>query len=90
MKVKTESTRAVAAQKMVMELLVADQPARATSHDPESKLWQWAEKIEVTESRFPAAERWQGDASHPAMRVNPRFLHPMRVVRARLPRSAGQ
>src|SRR5258708_9910179 len=70
MKVKTESARAVSAQKMVMELLVADQPARATSHDPESKFWHWAEKIEVTESRFPAAERWQGDASHPAMRVN--------------------
>src|SRR6187431_1940005 len=70
MKVKSESARAVAAQKMVMELLVADQPARATSHDPESKFWHWAEKVEVTESRFPAAERWQGDASHPAMRVN--------------------
>jgi formate dehydrogenase major subunit len=70
MKVKTESARAVAAQKMVMELLVADQPARETSHDPDSKFWHWAEKIEVTESRFPAAERWQGDASHPAMRVN--------------------
>jgi formate dehydrogenase major subunit len=70
MKVKTESERAVAAQKMVMELLVADQPARATSHDPDSKFWHWAEKVEVTESRFPAAERWQGDASHPAMRVN--------------------
>jgi formate dehydrogenase major subunit len=70
MKVKTESARAVAAQKMVMELLVADQPARATSHDPESKFWHWAEKIEVTESRFPAAERWHGDGSHPAMRVN--------------------
>ena len=55
---------------MVMELLVADQPARETSHDPDSKFWHWAEKIEVTESRFPAAERWQGDASHPAMRVN--------------------
>ena len=70
MKVKSASARAVAAQKMVMELLVADQPARATSHDPDSKFWHWAEKIEVTESRFPAAERWAGDASHPAMRVN--------------------
>src|SRR6266851_1796799 len=70
MKVKSASPRAVAAQKMVMELLVADQPARATSHDPDSKFWHWAEKIEVTESRFPAAERWHGDASHPAMRVN--------------------
>src|SRR5579872_3427073 len=70
MKVKSASARAVAAQKMVMELLVADQPARATSHDPDSKFWHWAEKTGVTESRFPAAERWQGDASHPAMRVN--------------------
>ena len=70
MKVKSASARAVAAQKMVMELLVADQPARETSHDPDSKFWHWAEKVEVTESRFPAAERWEGDASHPAMRVN--------------------
>src|SRR3954454_24831210 len=70
MKVKSESARAVAAQKMVMELLVADQPARETSHDPDSKFWHWAEKVEVTESRFPAAERWQSDTSHPAMRVN--------------------
>ncbi|MGY4330253.1 putative molibdopterin-dependent oxidoreductase YjgC [Bradyrhizobium sp. LB7.2] len=70
MKVKTESARAVSAQKMVMELLVADQPARETSHDPESKFWHWAEATGVTESRFPAAERWATDASHPAMRVN--------------------
>src|SRR6185295_19013810 len=68
--VEIEGERAVAAQKMVMELLVADQPARKTSHDPDSKFWHWAEKVEVTESRFPAAERWQADASHPAMRVN--------------------
>src|ERR1700749_4361974 len=32
MKVKSPSDRSVAAQKMVMELLVADQPKRATSH----------------------------------------------------------
>jgi formate dehydrogenase major subunit len=70
MKVKSASERAVAAQKMVIELLVADQPARETSHDPDSKFWHWAEKVGVTESRFPAAERWEGDASHPAMRVN--------------------
>src|SRR6266852_2729354 len=70
MKLKSASARAVSAQKMVMELLVADQPARATSHDPDSKFWHWAEKVEVTESRFPAAERWHGDASHPAMSVN--------------------
>src|SRR6516164_8717085 len=70
MKVKSASARATAAQKMVMELLVADQPMRKTSHDPDSKLWRWAEKSGVTASRFPAAKRWQTDASHPAMRVN--------------------
>jgi formate dehydrogenase major subunit len=70
MKVKTASERAAKAQKMVMELLVADQPPRETSHDPDSKFWNWASRIEVTESRFPAAARWIGDASHPAMRVN--------------------
>ncbi|MGL4288436.1 MAG: formate dehydrogenase subunit alpha [Phreatobacter sp.] len=70
MKVKTESERAEKARRMVMELLVADQPARATSHDPTSKFWAWAERTGVTESRFPAAERWQADLSHTAMSVN--------------------
>jgi formate dehydrogenase major subunit len=70
MKVKSASERAYKAQKMVMELLVADQPERATSHDPTSRFWVWAERTGVTESRLPAAERWSTDASHPAMRVN--------------------
>ena len=43
---------------------------RATAHNPDSRFWNWAEKIDVTTSRFPASERWTGDASHPAMRVN--------------------
>ncbi|MEW6767949.1 MAG: formate dehydrogenase subunit alpha [Pseudomonadota bacterium] len=70
MKVKSASARAVSAQKMVMELLVADQPARETSHDPDSRFWNWAEKTGVTESRFPAAKRWSSDTSHTAMNVN--------------------
>ncbi len=70
MKVKSASARAVSAQKMVMDLLVADQPARATSHDPDSKFWNWADKTGVTESRFPADKRWQPDTSHTAMSVN--------------------
>jgi len=70
MKVKTATERATKARKMVMELLVADQPERATSHDPDSKFWHWAEAQGVTESRFPAAKRWIGDSSHTAMRVN--------------------
>lgn len=70
MKVHTGTERAEKARKMVMELLVADQPARATSHDPTSKFWNWAERTGVTESRFPAAQRWSSDVSHTAMSVN--------------------
>ncbi|HTJ89227.1 MAG TPA: formate dehydrogenase subunit alpha [Acidocella sp.] len=70
MKVKSQSDRAVKARAMVMELLVADQPARATSHDPTSHFWTQADYVGVTSSRFPAAKRWTGDFSHPAMRVN--------------------
>jgi len=70
MKVRSQTARAKKAQSMVMELLVSDQPARATSHDPTSPFWNWADKTGVTESRFPAVERWTHDPSHPAMRVN--------------------
>src|SRR3546814_2317297 len=55
---------------MVFERLVADQPKRETSHDPESKFWHWAADIGVTESRFPVREQWKPDLSHPAMAVN--------------------
>jgi formate dehydrogenase major subunit len=70
MKVHTGTERAEKARKMVMELLVADQPVRETSHDPTSKFWSWAERTGVTESRFPATPRWSSDVSHTAMSVN--------------------
>jgi len=70
MKVKSASDRAVKARAMVMELLVADQPARAAAPDPQSHFWSEAEKIGVTASRFPPREEIAPDASHPAMRVN--------------------
>jgi formate dehydrogenase major subunit len=70
MKVRSASERAQRAQKMVMELLVADQPERPGSHDPQSKFWRWADRMGIATSRFPTAQRWRGDASHPAMRVN--------------------
>lgn len=70
MKVKSATERAEKARAMVLELLVADQPERATSHDPASHFWIQADHVEITESRFPAAERWTGDFSHPAMSVN--------------------
>ena len=70
MKVKTATDRAVNARAMVVELLIADQPARETSHDPTSHFWSEADFVQVASSRFPAAQRWAADASHPAMRVN--------------------
>ncbi|MCW3475679.1 formate dehydrogenase subunit alpha [Limobrevibacterium gyesilva] len=70
MKVRSATERARKARRMVMELLVADQPARQTSHDPTSRFWAWADRQGVTDSRFPHTDRWAPDPSHPAMRVN--------------------
>src|SRR3954471_19336316 len=71
MKVQTASERAATSRKLVFELLVADQPERATAHDPNSAFWRWADRIAVTQSRFPAIERVNkaDDFSHPAMAV---------------------
>ncbi len=70
MTVNVASDRAKAARKMVFELLVADQPARKTSHDPDAKFWSWAERLETETSRLPAKASPAPDPSHPAMRVN--------------------
>ncbi len=70
MKVRTATERASKARAMVIELLVADQPARATSHDPSSHFWNQADFVHIAASRFPTAERWRPDVSHAAMRVN--------------------
>src|SRR3979411_43163 len=45
MKVKTDSSRAEKPRAMVLELLVADQPARETSHDPDSHFWHQADHV---------------------------------------------
>jgi formate dehydrogenase major subunit len=70
MKVISASERAKASRRMVMELLVADQPARATSHDPDSEFWHWADAFGIAASRFPRRGQPAPDPSHPAMRVN--------------------
>ena len=71
MKVTTNSHRAENARAMIMELLVADQPQRAAAHDANSRLWQWAERMSITESRLPPRPRSPApDSSHTAMRVN--------------------
>jgi formate dehydrogenase major subunit len=70
MKVRSSSERAKESRKLVFELLVADQPARATAHDPDSKFWNWADRVAVAESRFPRDARPVPDRSHPAMAVH--------------------
>ena len=70
MRVTTASARAVAARRMVMELLLADQPAVDVSPDPTSKFRDWTARVGLASSRFPGASRWAADDSHPAMAVN--------------------
>ena len=83
MVVNTGAERAVKARAMVMELLVADQPPRTDSHAPQAEIWQWAERMEQTESRFPKKQTPAADISHPAMAVNlDACIHCTRCVRA--------
>ncbi len=85
MKVKSASPRAVAAQKMVMELLVADQPARETSHDPDFEILALGRKGRGDRKPFPG-RRALGRRRQPSGDARQsRFLHPVRPVRARLP-----
>ena len=70
MVVKTATDRAVKARRMVMELLLADQPPREDSPDRISSFWHWAEAQRITASRFPAHGILKPDVSHPAMAVN--------------------
>src|SRR6202166_2134201 len=70
MKVKTQSDRAVAARRMVTELLLADQPRRDVAHDPESELWQIVTRQELVQGRVPRRGSPAPDRSHPAMAVN--------------------
>ena len=69
MTVNSVSQRAKTAQHMVMELLLADQPGREVAHDRDSRLWQWADRLGVKTSRFPARTTPTADSSHPAMHV---------------------
>lgn len=70
MVVHSQSERSSTARRMVMELLVADQPEREDAHDQSSTLWHWADEQNVEDSRFPTRGAPAPDASHPAMAVN--------------------
>ncbi len=68
MKVTTDSERAVASQKMVLELLQSDMPE--TSYTRHNEVDQWANKLAVRKPRFAPRQQPRQDASHFAITVN--------------------
>src|SRR4029079_17730106 len=68
MEVTTDSARALASQKIVIELLLADMPEQR--HTPDNELDVYARQFQITRSRFPAREQPRADLSHPAIAVN--------------------
>src|SRR6202795_3116983 len=70
MKVSTQTERAKSARRMVVELLVTDQPPKAVAHDPQSEFWKTADRQQIAASRFPRRTPPTPDRSHPAMAVN--------------------
>ena len=57
MVVNSATQRAEAARKMVIEMLVTDQPQREVAHDKSSHFWDMVELIDVHESRLPRLEQ---------------------------------
>jgi len=70
MNVITQSERAKTSRKMVIELLLADQPKMKDAHDSESDFIGWTKAMNVKTSRFPKSKRPKTDISHSAMAVN--------------------
>jgi formate dehydrogenase major subunit len=68
MEVITDNARALASQKMVLELLLSDIPEQ--SYTLNSELDQWARKLSVGKPRFEARHQPARDGSHPAITVN--------------------
>ncbi len=68
MEVTTDSARAVASQKMVLELLLSDMSDKV--YTPNSELDQWAKTLQVGKPRFARREQPAMDVSHPAIAVN--------------------
>ncbi len=70
MKVESTSARAVAAQMMVLELLVSDAGAASAELTTQSKLLFWADKLQAPRGRLPGRAAVSPDTSHPAFAVN--------------------
>src|SRR5205823_1933812 len=69
MKVQAARERAKASRQLGIELLIGGQPERAAAHDPDSRLWQWADALDVSDSRFPRRAQPAPDRSHPEKAV---------------------
>ena len=73
MKVFTNDERSEKSRKMILELLVTDQPEKKDCHDPDSHFWKIAEDLHVNKSRFDKRNKIdvpKSDNSHVAMAVN--------------------
>ncbi len=68
MEVTTDSPRALASQKMVLELLLSDMTEKSYTRD--NKVALWAERLRVGTPRFPSRKQPRADLSHPAIAVN--------------------
>ena len=68
MEVSSDSPRAVHSQKIVVEMLAADVPARIYKLD--SELEQWKRWLGLGMPRFEARAQPKADLSHPAIAVN--------------------
>jgi formate dehydrogenase major subunit len=71
MQVTTNSPRALKAQKMVLELMLADAPPKEKQTDSSTnELQYWAQQAGVLASRFTPRPAQARDQSHPAIHVN--------------------
>src|SRR3954462_13075918 len=69
MEVQSNNPRALASQKMVVELLMSDVPD-VDLKPGANELFDWAAKLGVQETRFAKTRAWMPDITHPAMDVN--------------------
>ncbi|HEX8107102.1 MAG TPA: 2Fe-2S iron-sulfur cluster-binding protein, partial [Kofleriaceae bacterium] len=68
MEVTTDSPRALASQKIVIELLLADMPEQR--YTPSNEVDAYAKQFQIGRSRFPARGQPKADLSHPAIAVH--------------------
>ncbi|HEV8643992.1 MAG TPA: molybdopterin-dependent oxidoreductase, partial [Burkholderiales bacterium] len=68
MEIESKNARAVAAQKMILELLLSDMPEE--KYSPDSELDLWARNLKVGKPRFARRRQPKADLSHPGIAVN--------------------